>query len=53
MWCVCVCVCVCRFGALCFAYVHGGVSGGKLVQGVCVFVCVVLVHCGRPMCMKV
>jgi len=52
---VCVCVCVRRFGALWSTYVHGGVSGGKLVQGVCVCVrvCVVLVHCGRPMCMGV
>jgi len=36
---------VSRFGALCFAYVHGGVSGDKPVQGVCV-VCVVLMYCG-------
>jgi len=51
--CVFVCVCVCRFGALWSTYVHGGVSSDKLVYGVCVCLCVVLVHCGRPMCMGV
>ena len=40
-----MCVCVCRFGALWSTYVHEGVSGDKLVYGVCVCLCVCLCVC--------